>query len=87
MWVWNSGWGWGELAEDKGRGAGVAVTTAVPQGMGLQSRAWCLSPTQGAPPFLGGGLEQLRLLKDWPPPQLRSHQDQGLQRDQPPGTV
>lgn len=36
---------------------------------------------------MGGGLEQLRLLRDWPPPQLRSHQDQGLQRDQPPGTV
>lgn len=54
--------------------------------MGLQSRAWCFSPTQGAPPFLGGGLEQRRLLRDRPPPQLRSHQDQGLQRDQPPGT-
>lgn len=63
-----------------------AITAAVPQGAGLQSRAWCLSPTQGAPPFLGGGLEQLRLLRDRPPPQLRSHQDQGLQRDQPPGT-
>lgn len=36
---------------------------------------------------MGGGLEQLRLLRDRPPPQLRSHQDQGLQRDQPPGTV
>ena len=35
---------------------------------------------------MGGGLEQLRLLRDRPPPQLRSHQDQGLQRDQPPGT-
>lgn len=54
--------------------------------MGLQDRTWCLSPTQDAPPFLGGGLEQLLLLKDRPPPQLRSHQDQGLQWDQPPGT-
>lgn len=65
----------------------MTVATAVPHAMGLQDRMWCLSPTQDAPPFLGGGLEQLLLLRDRPPPQLRSHQDQGLQRDQPPGTV
>lgn len=69
------------------RPLGCGIPTAIPQGKGLQSRDWCLSPTQGAPPFLGGGLEQLRLLRDRPPPQLRSHQDQELQRDQPPGTA
>lgn len=79
--------GWRKLCRIKLSGQEVAVTTAVPQGMGLQDRMWCLSPTQDAPPFLGGGLEQLLLLRDRPPPQLRSHQDQGLQRDQPPGTV
>lgn len=76
-----------ELRGGGGKSGRAVLYANIPQGMGLQSRAWCLSPAQGAPPFLGGGLEQLRLLRDRPPPQLRSHQDQGLQRDQPPGTV
>ena len=50
----------------------------------LQDWVLILCPWHQFPPFCGRGFEQSRLSICDPPPQIRLHDDHGLQGDQPP---
>lgn len=64
----------------------AAVPRVAPQGCRLQDWLCRASPTQGWPPFLGGGSVQLRMRLRMPPPHSASQEDHALQAAQAPGT-